>query len=492
MGKQVLIVGAGVGGLCSALRLASKGYKVKILEKNSQAGGRLNQLKKDGFTFDIGPSFFSMSYEFEELARDCNIVLPFEYQALDPLYSVHFHGNNTPFRLYKDIHRLAEQFKDLEPDFERKMKRYLDECKSVFEDTVDVVIKQNFDSLIHYIISLLRVHPKHLPKLMRTFWQEVGRYFTSSEVQQILSLVSFFLGRTPFETPAVFTLLSYTEFVHDGYHNVKGGMYKIVEGFVDELNKMGVEIEYNTEIIDFQSRNGKISALIDANGKVHDSDVFLINADAAVFRGRVMRQKSFDEHHLSKMKWTMGYLTFYLGLDTKLPQVDHHNFYLGADFRAYAEKITQHPENLDNPYYYVNVLSKHNAECAPEDCENLFFVCPVPSLQLKSDWSDRDKVVNGIIDDFSQRIGVDVASHIIYKTIYTPHEWAKMVNLQYGSGLGLSHDLGQIGGFRPKNVDEKFCNLFYVGASTTPGAGIPMAVISSKLTCERIDEFSSV
>jgi phytoene desaturase len=490
MEKRVLIVGAGIGGLCSALRLASRGYKVKILEKNSQAGGRLNQLKKDGFTFDIGPSFFSMSYEFEELARDCNIALPFEYHSLDPLYSVHFRGNPKIYRLYKDIKKLAEQFSDVEPDFEFKMKKYLLECKSVFEDTVDVVIKQNFDSLFHYIISLLRVNPRHLPKLQRTFWAQIERYFTSSEAQQILSLVSFFLGRTPFETPAVFTLLSYTEFEHDGYFNVKGGMYKIVEGLLSELDRLGVELVYNTEIVGFRSSEGNIRGLVDAVGNIHESDQYLINADAAVFRGRILKKKDFSELKMSKMKWTMGYLTFYVGVDIKLPQVDHHNFYLGGDFKAYADRVMNHPETFEKPYYYVNVLSKHNDDCAPVGCESLFFVCPVPSLHYKPDWSDRDEIVDGIISDFSERIGVDVSAHTISKTIYTPHEWADMINLQYGSGLGLSHDLSQIGGFRPKNQDEDYRNLFYVGASTTPGAGIPMAVISSKLTCERIIKYS--
>jgi phytoene dehydrogenase-like protein len=175
-----------------------------------------------------------------------------------------------------------------------------------------------------------------------------------------------------------------------------------------------------------------------------------------------------------------------------LPHVDHHNFYLGAAFKEYANRMMNQSEKFDNPYYYVNVLSKHNEECAPLGCESLFFVCPVPSLQFKPDWSDREEIVNSIISDFSNRIGINVSEHIVSKTIYTPVEWADMFNLQYGSGLGLSHDLSQIGGFRPKNQDEDYHNLFYVGASTTPGAGIPMAVISSKLTSERIIKYSGV
>ncbi len=150
----------------------------------------------------------------------------------------------------------------------------------------------------------------------------------------------------------------------------------------------------------------------------------------------------------------------------------------------------QNPGTLEKPYYYVNVVSKHNPECAPEGCESLFFVCPVPNLLFKPDWRDRDAIVSSIISDFSQRIGKNIEPEIVSKTIYTPEDWESRFNLYKGSGLGLSHNMDQIGAFRPANFDEKYKNVFYVGASTLPGAGIPMAIISSKLAAERIVDFS--
>ncbi len=179
--KTVLVVGAGLGGLAAALRLASRGYKVEMLEKNAQAGGRLNQLKKDGFTFDIGPSFFSMSYEFEEFAKDCNIKLPFNYIELDPLYSVNFSDNPKTYHLYKDISKLAEQFKDVEPDFEEKMRKYLKKSGALFNDTVDLVVKNNFDSIFDYILTLMRVNPIHIPVLFKSFFKQVEDHFDSKE-----------------------------------------------------------------------------------------------------------------------------------------------------------------------------------------------------------------------------------------------------------------------------------------------------------------------
>ncbi len=491
MSKNVLIVGAGLGGLATALRLAKKGYKVEIIEKNRQAGGRVNQLKKDGFTFDTGPSFFSMSYEFTEFAKDCNISIPFKYFALDPLYTVNFRNNPQTYFLYKDIHKLAGQFSEVEPDFEKKMIKYLEKSKHLFHDTVDVAIKNNFDSLFDYFIKLLRVNPVHLPVIFRNFWQQVSRYFESDEAVQILSLVAFFLGRTPFDTSAVYTLLSYTEFIHDGYFNVEGGMYKIIEGIIHELKKENVKIIYNTEIKDFISENKQLTCLIDQNNKRWTSDIFVINSDAAVFRGSVFKRPRFSKEMLDRKSWTMGPLTIYIGLNGKLPQIYHHNYYLGDNFKEYADKVFKNPDTLQNPYYYVNVLSKHNPECAPEGSESLFIVCPVPDLRFKPDWSDRDEIVDNILSDFSGRIGKDIKPEIVSKTVFTPEDWQNQYNLHRGSGLGLSHDMLQIGGFRPKNYDEVFKNVYYVGASTIPGTGLPMVIISSKLAFQRIEEYNA-
>ncbi len=489
MEKHVLIAGAGLGGLATALQLAKKGYKVEILEKNSQPGGRLNQLKKEGFTFDTGPSFFSMSYEFKQFADECGIELPFRYQEIDPLYAVNFSDSPKTWFLHKDIKKLAAQFEGVEPDFENKMERYLQKCGKLFHDTVDVVIKQNFDSLFDYIFALVRVNPVHLPILLRKFNQQVNRYFTSKEARRMISLVAFFLGRTPFDTSSVYTLLSYTEFRHDGYYNVEGGMYGIVEGLVRELEKEHVTITCNTEITGFEGRDGKMEALVDQYGKQHAADIFLINADAAVFRGTVLKRKAFSPEKLDKMEWTMGYLTIYVGVKGKLPEVNHHNYFLGDNFDDYAREVLKNPDSLEKPYYYVNLISKHNETCAPEGCESLFFVCPVPDLRYKPDWSDKEEVAMSIITDFGKRIGRDLVPDIVTKTIYTPADWQEQFNLHRGSGLGLSHNLWQIGGFRPKNYDEQFRNMFYVGASTIPGAGLPMAIISARLAFERITKY---
>ncbi len=485
--KKVLITGTGLGALTTALRLVRRGYQVEMVEKYHQAGGRLNQLKKDGFTFDLGPTFFSMTYEFDEFVQDTGLAeMPFTFRELDVLYAVNFRGEEKRYMIHRDLDRLAREFESVEPRFREKMEKFLAGAGKFFHDTEYLVLKRNYDSLFDYLLTLLRVPLVHSPKLLRSVWSEMERHFESREVKEIFSLVAFFLGATPFNTPAIYTILSYTELVHDGYHNVEGGMYKIVEGLKRELDKAGVVFHFDTEITGYRYEDKQLTALVDQHGKEWEADLFVVNADAAWFRHKVFGRKKFSEKKMDKLKWTLAPFTMYLGLDTKLDDTPLHNYFLGNNFREYSGKIFRNDIKLDQPYYYVNVVSKSDPESAPEGCESVFVLCPVPDLRYKPDWSDREEVAANILEDISERIGVDMKKHVISKTIMTPVEWQDAFNLYKGSGLGLGHDLDQIGGFRPKNYDEEFGNVFYVGASTVPGTGLPMAVISSKLVVERI------
>jgi phytoene desaturase len=484
--KSVIVVGAGLGGLSTALRLSYKGYQVTMIEKQALPGGRLHVLKKDGFTFDVGPSFFSMSYEFKELFDSIGEPIPFELNELNPLYTVNMAGSDRVFQIYKDLDRLANEFKGIEDDFENKVRGYLKGAKEIFHDTEYKIIKRNFDNIVTYAMSMATVPFKHLPKMFRTFWEELERHFESEEVKIIFSLVAFFLGATPFNTPSVYNLLNYTELEHDGYWNVKGGMYKIVEGIMGLLEKKGVKMIYNTEIMSVQHSAGKMVSVTDANGQVYRADLFVINADAAWFRGKFLNRAKFTEEKLDKMEWTLAPFTIYLGVKGTIPGIHHHNYYLGDNFRAYADTIFRSTVAPEKPYYYVNVASKSNPNCAPEGCENLFILCPVPDMRVKPDWSDSGKLVDEIIEDLGKRVNFDIKNNILTQVVYTPIEWQKMFNLYKGSGLGLAHGLNQIGALRPANKDEKLSNVYYVGASTHPGTGLPIVVIGSRLVTERI------
>ncbi len=484
--KTAVIVGAGLGGLSTALRLSYQGYEVTVIEKHSKPGGRLNQLKIDGFTFDVGPSFMSMSYELDELFNSVGLKNPIELEELDPLYQVYFDNDPRPYKIWKTLSKLEEEFKDIEPNLALKVERYLAKAGQFFHDTEDKVVKSNYDNVADYILKLTRVPLKHLPYLFRKMWTEVENNFESEQVRVIFSLVAFFLGSTPFQTPAIYSLLNYTEMKHDGYWKVKGGMYRIVEELMKILLERGVKFVFNTEIVGIGNSNGKLNSLIDKNGKTWQADIFISNSDAAAFRGLILGRKKYSEEKLNKMEWTLAPFTIYLGVKGKIDSLMHHNYFLGSNFRGYADKIFTSSIIPQKPYYYVNVSSKSNPECAPDGCENIFILCPVPDIRYKNNWEDKEAIANNIINDLSQRTAFDIESNILVKEIYSPVEWEKMFNLYKGSGLGLAHGINQVGAFRPKNKDEVFSNLYYVGASTTPGTGLPMVIISSKLVTERI------
>ncbi len=493
MKNKVLIVGSGLGALATALRLTSKGYTdVTIVEKYHSPGGRLNVIRENGFTFDMGPSFFSMSYEFDELFRYCGMENPLQFKKLDPLYSVNFAGSDRKFRIFTDLDKLEKEFEGIEPDFKAKAQQYLENAGKIFHDTEYRVVKSNFSSTPSYLLSLAGVPWKHAPRMFYSMWTDLEKTFESEEAKVIFSLVAFFLGATPFDTPAVYKLLSYTELVHDGYWNVEGGMYKITEALTDELRRRGVRFEFGVEVDRYEEKNGKVTAFIDKKGKRHEADIMVVNADAAAFRGQVFKRPKFSEEKLDKMDWTLAPFTIYLGVNGKIPGLNHHNYFLGDNFRDYADKIFKLSVNPEKPYYYVNVSSKSNPNCAPEGCENLFILCPVPDMRYKSDWSDSEELADNIIEDLSKRVGYDIKANTLTRLVLPPDEWKDRLNLYKGSGLGLAHGLNQIGGFRPKNKDEEFDNVFYVGASTTPGTGLPMVVISSRLAMERIEEYAGV
>lgn len=486
MKQTVLIAGAGLAGMATALRLAKRGYDVTILEKNESPGGRLNRLEQDGFTFDTGPTFFSMSYEFEEFAKDCGIELPFRYHAVDPLYTVNFGVDDNNYTLHRNLNKLASEFREAEPGFEVKMKHFLRKTGQLFHDSMDIVVRQNFDSAYDYFSKLSKVNKIHLPFVFSTVRKEVDNCFESEEVRQIMSLSAYFLGNSPEKTNGVYSLLSYTEFIYDGYHNVEGGMYEIVRGLEHELQKTGVRILCNREITDYGSKEDKVTALKDKEGNTYRADHFIINSDALLFRSRILKRNKYNEKRLKKMDWSMGMMTIYVGLDCKLDQIALHNYYIGRKSDTHSMNNFGNSKIPESPYFYVNVPSRYNKTHAPEGCEALMFVVPVPNLLHKKEWNDAGYIAENILKEFSARIGMNILPHIRTKKIFTPESWQDRYNLYSGAALGLSHSMQQTGGLRPSNKDEKFVNLYYTGSSTVPGIGLPMAIISSRLTAERV------
>src|SRR5690554_3784171 len=229
-------------------------------------------------------------------------------------------------------------------------------------------------------------------------------------------------------------------------------MYQIVEGLLKVLKQKGVDMVYNTHLVEARYEKERLTALIDSKGKSWEADLFVVNADAAWFRGAVFKRRKYRTERLDKMKWTMAPLTIYLGIKGKLDQLEHHNYYLGNNFDEYAKGIFKNQISFQKPYYYVNLPSRNNPDYAPEGHESVFILCPAPDLRYKASWDNREQIAQNIIDDWSQRIGIDLKERIVSKTVLSPEHWGNMFNLYKGSGLGLAHDLNQ------SNYSGLICN----------------------------------
>ena len=292
--KKIIIIGSGLGGLSTALRLSNKGYDITILEKYSTPGGRLNIIEQDGFRFDMGPSFMSMTFEFDDLFKSAGVENPLIMKELDPIYQVFFEGREHPFRIFKDLKKLESEFTGIEDNLAEKLEKYLNKGGEFFHDTEEQVVKSNYKNKLDYLLKLLKVPKKHLPYLYKSMWDELERTFDSDEVKVIFSLVAFFLGSTPFQTPSIYSLLNYTELKNNGYWSVNKGMYSIVREIVKILEDRNIKFVFNTEIVGVGNNNGKVEQMIDQNGKTWEADIFVSNSDAASFRGKVLNRKKFS------------------------------------------------------------------------------------------------------------------------------------------------------------------------------------------------------
>lgn len=263
-------------------------------------------------------------------------------------------------------------------------------------------------------------------------------------------------------------------------------MYTVIKELVRILEVKGVRFVFDTEIKTVLASKKAATKLVDQNGRQWEADIFVCNADAASFRGEILERPEYKPSRLDKMHWSYAPFTIYLGVKGKIDHALQHNYFLGKNFKGYAKKFFSSSTSLEMPYYYVNVASKAYPGYAPPGCESILILCPVPDLRYKKDWTDKEDFAKNIVSDFSRRIGFDMTTNTLTRKILTPQDWALMFNLYRGSGLGLCHGIFQVGYFRPKNKDERFENFYYVGASTVPGTGLPMVIIGSKLTFQRI------
>jgi phytoene desaturase len=484
--KNVAIVGAGVGGLAAAARLAHQGFEVEVYEQGPQAGGRAGQLKVDGFTFDTGPTLLLMPEVLEETFASVGRRLS-DYLTLkrcDPNYKIHFRdGSDLTFT--SDLVRMGQELERFEKG---ACARYLDlmaQGRRQYTTSLERFVGRNFDHLWELFT------PKNLASVLevkahKNMYSEVARHFSDYRLRAAFTFQTMYLGISPFESPAVYGLLPYTELAN-GIWFPMGGLYELPRALERLCRELGVRFHYRTPVQQIQIEKGRATGLLLGGGVTTQADAVLCNADLPWAYKNLIDPAHSTLPRAEKLKYTSSAYMMYLGTRKQFPQLGHHTVVLGGFFEGAFEDIFEELRVPEDPSFYVNAPARTDPSLAPEGKDALYVLVPVPHRTPNIDWKKEGPRVRAQVFARLAELGVtDLESSIEVERVWTPDDYATVLNLERGSAFGLSHNFTQIGPFRPRNQDPNVQNLFFVGASTQPGTGVPMVMLSARLAVERM------
>lgn len=484
MKKQISILGSGFSALAASCYLAQSGNKVTIFEKNSTIGGRARQLKRDDFTFDMGPTWYWMPDVFEKFFSDFGKT-PSDYYELiklNPAYSVYF-GKNDFITIEDSLEKIYVAFEKEEPGSSTKLKKFIAEA----QDNYNIAIK---DLVYRPGVSPLElVTPKTAKKIgqfFSTISKEVRKEFKNPRLISILEFPVLFLGAKASNTPAFYSFMNYADFGLGTFHP-KNGMYSVIEGMQKLALELGVEIQVNSNIEKINVENGKAVSLV-VNGKTVHSDIILSGADyhhTETLLDKNYRQ--YSEKYWDKKTFAPSSLLFYVGFDKKIENVEHHTLFFDVDFEAHAKAIYDTPEWPQEPLFYASFPSKTDESVAPTSKEAGIFLIPLaPGLidtpELRATYFEK------ILTRFEKLTGEDVKKNIIFHESFCVKDFIEQYNSYKGNAYGLANTLLQTAFLRPKLKSKKLNNLFFTGQLTVPGPGVPPSLISGKLVAGLIDK----
>jgi phytoene desaturase len=478
--KKVIIVGSGFGGLAAAGLLAHDGYNVTVIEKNEQPGGRASVWKKDGFTFDMGPSWYLMPDVFEKYFAEFG-KKPQDYMELvrlDPSYRVFFSENDF-VDISADLDKNLELFEKLEPGAKEKMKEYLKLSKYEYEIAMKDFIYKDYKHLTDFFKPKIIVEGTklHMFEKLDGFAQ---RFFKNEKIRKILEYTIVFLGGSPYDSPALYSLMSHVDF-NMGVWFPKNGMGKLVQSMYKIAKEQGAEFVFNEPVEKIIIENEK-TAGVKTSEKKYDSDIVVVNADYAWAEMNLIDKKnrSYSERYWDKRKIAPSAYLLFLGLDKPIKRFIHHNLYFHPQWIYHFDDIFKDPKWPKNFSYYVSCITKTDHKTAPTGCENVFVLIPV-APGLKDDEKTREMYYNRTIEHMEKLAGENLRDHIIVKRIFAHNDFSNRYNAYKGTALGLAHTLMQTAIFRPKHESKKVKNLYYTGHYNHPGIGVPMVIISSQI-----------
>ncbi|MCF8274982.1 MAG: phytoene desaturase [Flavobacteriaceae bacterium] len=485
---KVSIIGSGFSSLSASCYLAKAGYEVTVFEKNKTIGGRARQLIKDGFTFDIGPTWYWMPDVFERFFSDFKKSQSDYYtlEKLNPAYSVYF-GINDYITIEDTLDKIIFAFEKEEKGSSIKLKKFIANAKSNY----DIAIK---DLVYNPGVSPLELVTFQTAKKLNQFFsnikRDVRKEFKNDRLVKILEFPVLFLGAKPSDTPSFYSFMNYADFGLGTFHP-KNGMYQVVLALETLAKELGVKIKTESSIDKILVENGQANGII-SNGKTYLSDIVLSGAD--YHHTETLLDKSYrqySENYWNKKTFAPSSLLFYVGFDKKIENVNHHTLFFDVDFDVHAEAIYDHPKWPENPLFYASFPSKTDTNCAPDGQEAGIFLIPL-APGLEDTPKLRELYFNKIISRFETLTSQKVKNHIIFKESFCVNDFINDYNSYKGNAYGMANTLTQTAFLRPKLKSKKVKNLFFTGQLTVPGPGVPPSLISGKLVAELISKHHSL
>ncbi|MDG6224719.1 MAG: phytoene desaturase family protein [Candidatus Thermoplasmatota archaeon] len=484
-GKEVVVIGAGFGGMAAAGLLARKGFDVTVLEKNSQPGGRGQVWKKDGFLYDMGPSWYLMPEVFERFFSHFGRKPEELYtlQRLDPHYRVFF-GSGKKMDVLSDLKDNYKLFESMEKGGSDGLKRYLESASYQYKVAMEQFIYKEYRTIFDFMNRKLVFEGTKL-HIFESLDRYAKRFIKDKDLRKILEYNIVFLGGTPNDSPALYALMSHVDF-NLGVWYPMGGFGELARAFMNVAKDAGVKFVFDAPAERILVENGKASG-VRAKGRNYRADSVVVNADYAWAEMNLLDENSrtYNERYWKKKAIAPSCLLMYIGLDKRMEGLNHHNLFLSSNWDEHFDTIFKRPRWPDDPSYYVCCPSKTDPSVAPEGCENLFFLVPV-APGLADDEQIRDKYYDKILTHLEKLTGERIREHVIVKRIFAHSDFTSEYNAYKGTALGLAHTLMQTAVFRPSHYSKKVKGLYYTGHYTHPGIGVPMVVISSEILAEEI------
>ena len=504
MKRKIVIIGSGFGGLAAAIRLQAKGMQVTLLEKNAKVGGHAYQLVKDGYTFDMGPSIITAP-DLIQRVFECAGARMEDYLdlvKLDPFYRIYFHDGSS-----LDYTDNGEQMKRQMARFSAKDADNYDRFMVHTHQLYDAVITDGLGATAFDLPTMLGFLPRALRlRALMPAYDFVRRYFDDSRHRFTFSFHPLFIGGNPFRAPAVYLMIPYLEKV-GGVWFSKGGMYSLVRALEDVFKQLGGVVETDTEVERIIVENRRAKGVIAKVNQERDSDIHvkdtrswlkfyeadsvISNADLAHTYGELINsehRRKWSDKKLRKTQYSMSAFLLYLGVRKKYPQLKHHTLILSQRYKGLIDDIFDNKVLPDDFSMYLHIPSQTDPSMAPEGCESMYVLIPVPNLEGSVNWEQTkraytDRVLTFLEDDFGL---TDLKDSIEVLETFTPSDFRRERNNHLGSAWGVEPKLTQTAYFRPHNRSEDIQKLYFVGASTHPGAGVPGVLLTAETTVKLV------